>query len=99
MKPIGGHGEPVEKRALTAEEALRYAMSLPVTTTISGVDRIEILHQNLKIAHGFQPMSQQEMQALRDRCRQFAADGMQQAEVKEMMKAAVNTGHPWPQTQ
>ena len=38
MKPINGHGEPVKKGVLTAEEALRYAMSLPVTTTITGME-------------------------------------------------------------
>lgn len=43
MKPINGHGDPVLKGALTAEEALRYAMSLPVTTTITGMDKPEIL--------------------------------------------------------
>ena len=33
MKPICGHGSPVQKGVLTGEEALRYAMSLPVSTT------------------------------------------------------------------
>lgn len=75
MKPICGKGNPVKKGLMTVEEALRYAMSLPVTTTISGVDRPEILRQNLKIAQNFQPMTPEEMQKLRDRCREAAADG------------------------
>jgi aryl-alcohol dehydrogenase-like predicted oxidoreductase len=75
MKPFVGHGESVQKGILTAQEALSYAMSLPVTTTISGVGTLEILEQNLKIAQGFQPLSQAEMQGLRDRCRAVAADG------------------------
>lgn len=50
-------------------------MSLPVTTTITGMEKPEILEQNLKIAQNFQPMSPQEMQSLRDRCKSFAADG------------------------
>ena len=37
MKPIGGHGEPVQKGVFTADELLRYSMSLPVATTITGV--------------------------------------------------------------
>jgi aryl-alcohol dehydrogenase-like predicted oxidoreductase len=37
MKPINGHGDPVVKGVLTAEELLRYAMSLPVATTITGM--------------------------------------------------------------
>ena len=53
----------------------RYAMSLPVAATISGIDSIRVLHQNLRIARGFVPMSAHEMQALRDRCAEEAADG------------------------
>ena len=75
MKPIVGHGESVKKGMLSAQEALGYAMSLPVTTTITGMEKPEILEQNLKVAQGFQPLSQMEMQALRDRCRIAAGDG------------------------
>lgn len=75
MKPLSGHGEPIKAGALSAEEALRYAMSLPVTTTITGIDSLEVLHQNLGIAQNFKPMSAQEMDELRDRCKQYAADG------------------------
>jgi len=75
MKPISGHGEPVQSGVLTASEALRYAMSLPVATTISGVEEPHILEQNLEIAQNFTPMNPEEMQALRERCRQYAADG------------------------
>jgi aryl-alcohol dehydrogenase-like predicted oxidoreductase len=68
MKPLSGHGEPIQKAVLTPEEALRYAMSLPVAVTITGIDKPEVLRQNLKIAQDFKPMSGDEMQALRDRC-------------------------------
>jgi aryl-alcohol dehydrogenase-like predicted oxidoreductase len=74
MKPINGHAEPVAEGALSAQEALRYAMSLPVTTTITGMEKMDIVHQNLQIAQGFSPMSPQEMDALRQRCKPFAAD-------------------------
>ena len=49
-------------------EALRYAMSLPVATTISGIDSLNVLRQNLGVARDFKPMTAQEMQALRERC-------------------------------
>jgi aryl-alcohol dehydrogenase-like predicted oxidoreductase len=75
MKPMGGAGDMITKGVVTAEETLRYAMSLPVATTIAGVDKLEVLHQNLKIAQGFQPMPPTEMQALRDRTKQHAGDG------------------------
>lgn len=75
MKSLGGSGEIVKLGAATAHEALRYAMSLPVATTISGVDSVDILRQNLAVAGGFQPMTAAEMHALRERCRPIAADG------------------------
>jgi len=75
MKPISGHGEPVSRGVITAPEALRYAMSLPVATTITGMESLDVLHQNLAIAQGFEPMSQPDMQALRERVKSQAADG------------------------
>jgi aryl-alcohol dehydrogenase-like predicted oxidoreductase len=75
MKPINGHGEAVQKGVVTAQEALRYAMSLPVTTTITGMETLDILRQNLKVAQGFRPMNEHEMKELEARCRPYAADG------------------------
>ena len=75
MKPIGGHGEPVQKGVFTAQELLKYAMSLPVATTITGVSEMPILEQNLAVAQGFTPLSETEMGALRERAKHYAADG------------------------
>jgi aryl-alcohol dehydrogenase-like predicted oxidoreductase len=75
MKPLSGHGEPIAQGELSAEEALRYAMSLPVATTITGMEKLEVLRQNVKIARGFKPMTPEEMKALRDRTKQAAGDG------------------------
>jgi hypothetical protein len=44
-------------RRAEVRQALRYAMSLPVATTISGIDSLAVLRQNLAIARGFTPMS------------------------------------------
>ncbi|HEY2874712.1 MAG TPA: aldo/keto reductase [Reyranella sp.] len=75
MKSLGGQAEMVKHRAVKPDEALRYAMSLPVATTISGMDSMRILRQNLRVARGFQPMSPAAMAALRARCAPLAADG------------------------
>ena len=75
MKSLGGDGQPIQHGVVTAEEALRYAMSLPVATTISGIDSLVVLRQNVAIARGFTPMPPAEMQTLRERCAPFAADG------------------------
>jgi uncharacterized protein len=75
MKSMCGDGGPVKKRFVTPAEALRYAMSLPVTATVSGIDSLKVLRQNLRIARNFLPMSSEEMQELRSRCAHWAADG------------------------
>jgi aryl-alcohol dehydrogenase-like predicted oxidoreductase len=74
MKSFGA-GEAVKHKAVTPAEALRYAMSLPVTTTISGMNSMRVLRQNLKIAQGFRPMTESQMQAYRKRLAEQAADG------------------------
>ncbi len=75
MKSLGSDGRQVKDKVVTAEEALRYAMSLPVATTVSGIDSMKVLRQNLRIAQGFKPMSQRQMNALRKRVRTEAEDG------------------------
>jgi aryl-alcohol dehydrogenase-like predicted oxidoreductase len=75
MKSMGGSGEMISSGAMRPEEALRYAMSLPVATTISGIDSLGVLEQNLAVARNFQPMPQAEMQALQARVKMYASDG------------------------
>ena len=75
MKSLGGSGEMVRHGGVTAQQGLRYAMSLPVATTISGIDSMEVLDQNLAVATNFQPFTATELKELREQCRQFAADG------------------------
>jgi len=75
MKPMGGTATAVKSSLVTAEEMLRYAMSLPVATTIAGMDSLEVLRENVRVARDFKPLSSAQMQALRDRCSQAAGDG------------------------
>jgi uncharacterized protein len=75
MKSMGGSGELITSGSMRPEEALRYAMSLPVATTISGMDSLAVLEQNLTVARGFTPMPPAEMQALQSRVKIYAADG------------------------
>jgi uncharacterized protein len=76
MKSLTGAGDPIRAGIVTVEEALRYAMSVPgVATTVSGIDSLDVLRQNLAIASRFEPMRPDEMNALRERVRPVAADG------------------------
>jgi hypothetical protein len=53
VKSLGGDGQPILYGVVRTEEALRYAMSLPVATTICGIDSLDVLQQNVNIARGF----------------------------------------------
>jgi len=75
MKSMGGEGDAVRKKVVSADEALRYAMSLPVTTTVSGIDSMRVLRQNVRTAGDFTAMSDPEMATLRARVAELAADG------------------------
>lgn len=75
MKSLGGEGDAVKRKVISPQEGLRYAMSVGVATTVSGIDSLRVLRQNLKIARDFSPMSALEMEALRRRCAGEAADG------------------------
>jgi aryl-alcohol dehydrogenase-like predicted oxidoreductase len=75
MKSLGGTADAVKKGVVSAEEMLRYAMSLPVAVTISGMDSLEVLNKNVAIARGFQPLSEKEMDAIRAKCAPSSADG------------------------
>jgi predicted aldo/keto reductase-like oxidoreductase len=75
MKPLG---DPfvLKSGAVSAEEGLRYAMSVPgVGVTITGIDSSQILEQALRLARGFQPLSDEERRALERKAAVVAAKG------------------------
>jgi aryl-alcohol dehydrogenase-like predicted oxidoreductase len=75
MKSLCGSGDPVKKRAVGVESAIRYAMSLPVATTISGIDSLRVLKQNVAIASNFTPLTPAQMERLRRGAAPVAGDG------------------------
>jgi predicted aldo/keto reductase-like oxidoreductase len=75
MKSLGGDGRAVTKKAARIEDALRYAMSLPVCTTVSGIDSTKVLRQNLKIVRGFRAMNAREQRQYESTLRDKALDG------------------------
>ena len=75
MKSLGGDGRVIRKKAAAIDDALRYAMSLPVCTTVSGIDSIKVLRQNLRIARGFEPMSAKERKAYEESLAEYGPDG------------------------
>lgn len=75
MKSLGGDGRAVKARAERVADALRYAMSLPVCTTVSGIDSLKVLRQNLRVARAFTPMTERERGAFEQTLADVAADG------------------------
>jgi predicted aldo/keto reductase-like oxidoreductase len=72
MKSMSGSGEPIVHGALTPTEALSYAMSIPgVSTTISGMDSMTVLDQNLAILRDFKPLGENQLSELREHGRRF----------------------------
>jgi predicted aldo/keto reductase-like oxidoreductase len=73
-KPMAG-GALAATRIMKPEESLRYCLSLPVSTVISGAESSGILRKNIKLASTFKPFHAGEMDALRQKARQSAGDG------------------------
>jgi len=72
IKSMSGSGESIVRGALTPTEALCYAMSVPgVSATVSGMESMEVLDQNLKVLRSFKPLAEEQMAALREHGRQF----------------------------
>ena len=59
-----GPDNVLQKIQVTPAECLQYAMSLPTSVVISGMDRPEILNQNLETARNFRPLAETEIASL-----------------------------------
>jgi len=75
MKSLGGDGRVIKKKKARVDDALRYAMSLPVCTTVSGIDSMRVLRQNLKIARAFSAMTDHERKEYECSVEKDARDG------------------------
>lgn len=75
MKSLGGNGSIVSKAKVPVEVALRYVLSLPIATLVSGIDSEEVLDQNLKIVREFSPMTSEERQKVERETLALAGDG------------------------
>jgi len=65
MKTLAGPPGVIHKEGIAkAEDAMRFAMTLPVSTVCSGMDSLEVLHKNLKTAREFKPMTEEEIATL-----------------------------------
>lgn len=75
MKSLGGNGSIVTKAGVPVETALRYVLSLPISSLVSGIDSEEVLDQNLKIVREFQPLTPAERAKIEEKTVALAGDG------------------------
>jgi aryl-alcohol dehydrogenase-like predicted oxidoreductase len=74
MKSMGS-GVILQSKTAQPIECLHYAMNLPTSTVITGIDRTEILDQALEAARTFKHLSRQDVAALLARTAVAAAAG------------------------
>ncbi len=74
MKSLAS-GNVLLTETVTADEALRYALSLPVSTVISGMNSLKLLRANAETARTLQPMTMAQRTALLERTKDAAKDG------------------------
>jgi predicted aldo/keto reductase-like oxidoreductase len=75
MKSLGGTGKMVADGAILIDAALRYVLSLPIASLVSGIDSEKVLAQNLAIVRNFKPMTAAERAVVAEKVRPYAGDG------------------------
>ncbi len=56
----------------TMEQAMRYTLTLPVSTIIVGIDNVKQLEENIRIAQSFTPLNPAEMAELEEKTKSYA---------------------------
>ncbi len=68
-------GSIFESKAVTAAECLNYALTLPTSVVITGMETLERLDQALKVIEDFKPLSVEEVNAILEKTAKVAAKG------------------------
>ena len=74
MKPLAS-GAILKTKTVTATECLHYAMNLPTSVVITGIESMDNLRQALEAAKTFKPMSHAEVDGLLKKTAAVAQDG------------------------
>jgi predicted aldo/keto reductase-like oxidoreductase len=75
MKSLGGSGQLVTELGLTAAQCRRFALSLPISTLVCGIESEENLQQDVEMARAFTPLSEAQQQELLAGVYEEATDG------------------------
>jgi len=74
MKSMGD-GLVLKSKTASPVECLHYAMTLPTSTVITGIDSLKILKQDLEAVKTFRPLTEKQVADLLARTARAAAEG------------------------
>jgi hypothetical protein len=69
------NGILLQSKTATPLECLHYALNLPTSVVITGIDSMEILEQAFAAVESFHPLSNEEREAILAKTREAAATG------------------------
>jgi predicted aldo/keto reductase-like oxidoreductase len=90
---MGGGKIPLSKLA-TAEECIRFALTQDVASVVTGIDSMDVLKQNIKVAREYKPFEKAELESLLARVRPQAGDGRH-----ERFKSTIDYDGPYHRKQ
>ena len=99
MKTLGGGtleagGKFISGKVCTPDEAIRFALSQPIASAVTGIDSMDVLKQNLRIARDFKPMVGAELEQLLAKVKPVAGDGR-----NERFKSTIDYDGPYHRKQ
>jgi hypothetical protein len=68
-------GKILASGVVTPEECLHYALSLPTSVVISGIDSMDVLKSNIELARNFTPLSEEQKTAILRKTETLAQGG------------------------
>jgi predicted aldo/keto reductase-like oxidoreductase len=74
MKSMGD-GVILKSGAITATECLQYALTMPTSVVITGIDKPDVLNQAFEVVKNFKPMTEQQLASLLGKTREVATAG------------------------
>jgi len=99
MKSLGGGtkeagGKIVAGKVCTVNEAIRFSLSQEIASLVCGIDSMDVLKQNIKIAREFKPIVGEELDKLMAKVKEHAGDGRH-----ERFKSTIDFDGPYHREQ
>jgi len=99
MKSLGGGlletgGKIVANKVCTVDEAIRFSLSQDIASLVCGIDSMDILKQNIRIAREFKPVVGEELDKLMAKVKEHSGDGRH-----ERFKSTIDFDGPYHRQQ